>query len=64
VAEGGHDIPVPIIEHRFKMGLTYLKGSLHLFQQGLIDNSGETAIKMAEVNNSTVQPKRLRYPFG
>ena len=23
VAEGGHNIPVPIIEHRFKMGLTY-----------------------------------------
>jgi predicted ABC-type ATPase len=25
VVEGGHDIAVPIIQHRYKMGLTYLK---------------------------------------
>jgi hypothetical protein len=45
------------------MGLTYLKGSLHLFNKVyLIDNSGETAIKMAEVNNSTLLAKEDRVP--
>ena len=64
VAEGGHDIPVPIIEHRFKMSLTYLKGSLHLFNKVyLIDNSGETAIKMAEVNNSMLLAKETQVPL-
>ncbi|HMI67780.1 MAG TPA: hypothetical protein VK517_17180 [Cyclobacteriaceae bacterium] len=63
VAEGGHDIPVPIIEHRFKMGLTYLKGSLHLFSKAyLIDNSGETAIKIAEISNGILATKEVHVP--
>lgn len=49
VAEGGHDIAVPIIQHRYKMGLTYLKGNLQIFHKVfLIDNSEETAVVIAE----------------
>ena len=63
VAEGGHDIPVPIIEHRYKMGLTYLKGNLQLFQKAyLIDNSGETALVMAEVNAGSLVMKESNAP--
>jgi len=63
VAEGGHDIAVPIIEHRYKMGLTYLRGNLHLFQKAyLIDNSGETALVMAELNNGTLTIKEPNAP--
>ncbi len=39
VAEGGHDVAEPIIEHRYRMGLTYLKGNFSLFTKVyLIDN--------------------------
>ncbi len=65
VAEGGHDIPVPIIEHRYKMGLTYLKGNLQLFQKAyLIDNSGETALVMAEVNAGSLVMKEANPLYG
>lgn len=63
VAEGGHDIAEPIIEHRYKMGLMYLKGNLQLFHKAyLIDNSGETALVMAELNNGIIQSKDLNSP--
>ena len=63
VAEGGHDIAEPIIEHRYKMGLTYLKGNLQLFQKAyLIDNSEETALVMAEINNGSIQSKEPNSP--
>jgi predicted ABC-type ATPase len=58
VAEGGHNIPIPIIEHRYQMVLTYLKGNLQIFQRAyLIDNSGETALVMAELNAGTLISK-------
>ncbi len=51
VAEGGHYIAEPIIEHRYKMGLSYLKGKLQIFKKAyLIDNSGETALLAVELN--------------
>jgi predicted ABC-type ATPase len=63
VAEGGHDVAEPIIEHRYKMGLTYLKGNIQLFQKAyLIDNSGETAIVMAELKNGIIQSKDQASP--
>ncbi|HMV08387.1 MAG TPA: zeta toxin family protein [Cyclobacteriaceae bacterium] len=50
VSEGGHDIPQPIIEHRYKTGLSYLKSNLHKFKRVLlIDTSEDTAIFMAEI---------------
>jgi predicted ABC-type ATPase len=63
VAEGGHDVGEPIIEHRYKMGLTYLKGSLPIFSKVyLIDNSEETALVMAELNNGTLIMKEPKAP--
>lgn len=63
VAEGGHDIAKPIIEHRYKMGLTYLKGNLHLFSKAyLIDNSSETALVMAELSNGSILSRQPQVP--
>lgn len=63
VAEGGHDIAEPIIEHRYRMGLTYLKGNLNLFAKAyLIDNSGETALVMAELINGRLTTKDPNAP--
>lgn len=63
VAEGGHDIAEPIIEHRYKMGLTYLKGSLQIFSKTyLIDNSSETPVVMAELNGGTLIMKEHNPP--
>jgi len=63
VKEGGHDIAQSIIEHRYKMGLTYLKGNIHTFNKVyLIDNSQETAIVMAEVNNGILASKNSEAP--
>jgi predicted ABC-type ATPase len=55
VKEGGHDIPVEIILHRYKMGIIYLKGKLHLFSEVyLIDNSTEEAIEVAQIKKGTL----------
>jgi predicted ABC-type ATPase len=63
MAEGGHSVAVPIIEHRYKMGLTYLKGKLHLFKKVyLIDNSTETALVMAELSDGIIQRKEASAP--
>jgi predicted ABC-type ATPase len=63
VAEGGHDVAEPIIEHRYKMGLIYLKGCLQLFSKAyLIDNSEETALVMAELNNGILISKNPNAP--
>ena len=40
VLEGGHNVADPIIEQRYHMGLTYLKGKLiNFFEATLIDVS-------------------------
>jgi predicted ABC-type ATPase len=63
VAEGGHDVAESIIEHRYKMGLTYLKGSLQIFSKAyLIDNSGSTALVMAELNKGILVDKEPNAP--
>lgn len=63
VAEGGHDIAEPIIEHRYRMCLTYLKGNFSLFAKVyLIDNSGETALVMAELNSGSLISKDPNAP--
>jgi predicted ABC-type ATPase len=63
VAEGGHSVAVSIIEHRYKMGLTYLKGKLHLFKKVyLIDTSSETALVMAELSDGIIQRKEASSP--
>lgn len=47
VREGGHDVPVPIIEQRYRMGLSYLKKEILSFDKArLIDmTSGLTQNK-------------------
>lgn len=63
VAEGGHNIAEPIVEHRYKMGLTYLKGSLQIFSKAyLIDNSEETALVKAELNHGALINKDAHAP--
>lgn len=63
VAEGGHSVAIPIIEQRYKMGLTYLKGKLHLFKKAyLIDNSSETALIMAELGDGFLLKKENHAP--
>lgn len=63
VAEGGHDVAEPIIEHRYKMGLIYLKTNLPIFSKVfLIDNTGETALVMAEVNYGVLTFKEKNTP--
>ena len=52
VIEGGHDIAVEIIKHRYQMALTYLKGKLQLFKEVyLIDNSTDEAIIAAQITD-------------
>lgn len=36
VAQGGHDIAVPIIEQRYRMGLTYLKSKVLIFTEAYL----------------------------
>jgi predicted ABC-type ATPase len=52
VMEGGHNIPVEIIRHRYKMTLAYLKGKLHLFTEVyFIDNSTDEAVIKAVIKD-------------
>ncbi len=52
VIEGGHDIAVEIIKHRYQMALMYLKGKLQLFKEVyLIDNSTDEAIIAAQITD-------------
>jgi predicted ABC-type ATPase len=48
VLEGGHNVADPIIEQRYHMGLTYLKGKLiNFFEATLIDVSSHEPRLMA-----------------
>ncbi len=63
VREGGHNIPVEIIIHRYKIGLTYLKGKLHLFKEVfLIDNATDEAIEVAHVKNGHLTKEFVQFP--
>ncbi|MFN7493163.1 MAG: hypothetical protein ACK5RG_09630 [Cyclobacteriaceae bacterium] len=63
VKEGGHNVAVPIIEHRYKMGLTYLQGKLHIFKKVyLIDSSSDTALVMAELTSGKIDRKEKFVP--
>lgn len=55
VLEGGHDIPIEIIRHRYAMALTYLKIKLHLFKEiYFIDNSSDGAIIKGVIVDNTL----------
>lgn len=63
VREGGHDVPVPIIEQRYRMGLSYLKKEILSFDKArLIDmTSGLPKIK-ALLNHGKIQSKEPEAP--
>jgi predicted ABC-type ATPase len=51
VLEGGHDVADPVIEQRYRMGLSYLKSKVLEFTAAtLIDVSESEPQKMAELN--------------
>ncbi|MBV9962449.1 MAG: zeta toxin family protein [Parafilimonas sp.] len=55
VKEGGHDVPVGIIMHRYKAALSYLKTKLHLFKEiYFIDNSSDEAMEVGYKKNNNI----------
>lgn len=55
VIEGGHDIEVEIIKHRYQIALMYLKGKLHIFKEVyLIDNSTDEATIAAQITDEVL----------
>jgi len=63
VKEGGHNIPPEIIIHRYKMGLVYLKGKFHLFNEiYFIDNSADEAIMVANIKKGKLSEFTKKSP--
>ena len=55
VQEGGHPVPEPIIESRYKQGHSYLKTKLQVFNEVyLIDNSTDTPLIQAHIANDAI----------
>ena len=58
VEEGGHDVAVPIMEHRYRISMMHLKSKLNLFSEVyLIDNSSEKPREIAVVKNGKLISK-------
>lgn len=58
VLEGGHDIPPSLIEHRFQIGLSYLKSKILEFTEStLIDVSQKVPKQMAILKLSRIEYK-------
>jgi len=58
VLEGGHDIPPSLIEHRFQIGLSYLKSKILEFTEAtLIDVSQKAPKQMAILKLSIITYK-------
>ena len=63
VKEGGHDVAESIIEHRYRMGLSYLKSKILIFKEAyIIDNSQETSKVMAVLNSGKIIQKEAGCP--
>jgi len=55
VREGGHDIAEPIIEHRYRMGISYLKANVLLFSEAtLFDVSTDEPRKAAQLQKGRI----------
>ena len=64
IKEGGHSVPESIITHRYKIGLSYLKSKILLFQHVfLIDNSAASPRKIAELKNKELIFKEANCPL-
>lgn len=60
VLEGGHYVAPSIVEHRYNVGLSYLKSKLAIFKAVyLIDTTEEIAKKMAVMRNGMLEFKEL-----
>lgn len=63
VAEGGHFVPPSIVEHRYNVGLSYLKSKLSIFEEVyLIDTTDEIAKNMAILKNGLLEFKEPSCP--
>jgi len=63
VKEGGHSVPVPIIEQRYSNSLSYLRSELSIFSEvHLIDNSLELPDEIATLKNGEISMKKDRSP--
>ncbi len=63
IKEGGHSVPENIISHRYKIGLSYLRSKILIFNQVfLIDNSFAFPRKMAEIDNAKLIFKETNPP--
>lgn len=63
VLEGGHDVPDPIIEQRYQMGLSYLKSKILDFSEAFpIDVSGELPQQMAKLEEGVITFKHPQCP--
>ena len=63
VREGGHDVPPNIIEQRYRMGISYLRTGLRLFNRAeLIDNTGAQPSSCAVVQNGQLMSKEAAAP--
>ena len=63
VKEGGHGVPEPIIEHRYRMGLSYLKREMLLLDDViLIDATGSYPMVEASVVARKIMAKKSMAP--
>lgn len=63
VTEGGHSVPEAIIEHRYKIGLSYIKTRILDFTDAkLIDTSSPKPKVMAVLKNGQILSKELECP--
>lgn len=49
ISEGGHAVPEPIIEQRYKMGISYLKKEILLFDEVLLIDTTEFPTKVMAI---------------
>lgn len=63
VREGGHDVPDVIIEHRYRMGLSYLKSKILIFKEAyIIDNSEEESKVLVILKSGKIVKKESVCP--
>ena len=63
VNEGGHNVAEPIIEHRYRMGLSYLKSKVLNFSEAtLIDVSTHEARMVAHLQKGQILYKEVECP--
>lgn len=63
ISEGGHSVPENIIEHRYQMGMTYLKSKILLFTEAhLIDNYTEKAERVAFLQKGRIIEMKANCP--